>query len=112
MSTIKGRADNMIIVRGVNLFHTQIEEVLFKVDKIVPNYQIHVDRVGNLDTLCVHCEVKEGVSVEDKTLIKQLRSELRMKIGISCDIQLVSPFSMPQSQGGKVQRIFDTRNVY
>lgn len=112
MSNIQGRADDMLIVRGVNLFHTQIEEVLFKVDKIVPNYQIHVDRVGNLDTLSVHCEVKEGVSVSDEILIKQLRSELRMKIGISCDVQLVSPYSMPASQGGKVQRIFDTRNIY
>lgn len=112
MSTIKGRADNMLIVRGVNLFHTQIEEVLFKVDKIVPNYQIHVDRVGNLDTLRVHCEVKEGVSIKDEVLIKQLRAEIRMKIGIACDVELVSPFSMPESQGGKTQRIFDTREIY
>ena len=111
MSTIKGRADNMLIVRGVNLFHTQIEEVLFKVDKIVPNYQIHVDRVGNLDTLRVHCEVKEGVSIKDEVLIKQLRAEIRMKIGIACDVELVSPFSMPESQGGKTQRIFDTREI-
>ena len=112
MSTIKGRADDMLIVRGVNLFHTQIEEVLFKVDKIVPNYQIHVDRVGSLDTLSVHCEVKEGVSVNDEALIKQLQSVIRMKVGISCDIQLVSPYNMPEGQGGKVQRIFDTRSIY
>src|SRR5690625_7441404 len=99
MSNIKGRADDMLMVRGVNLFHTPIEEVLIKVDKIVPNYQIHVDRVGNLDTLSVHCEVKEGVCVSDEVLIKQLRSELRMKIGISCDVQLVSPYSMPAKIG-------------
>lgn len=112
MATIKGRADNMLIVRGVNLFHTQIEEVLQGVEKIVPNYQIHVDRIGNLDTLCVHCEVKEGVSIEDMQLIKHLKSQIRAKIGIASDIKLVSPFSMPESQGGKTQRIFDVRDIY
>lgn len=112
MATIKGRADNMLIVRGVNLFQTQIEEVLQDIEKIVPNYQIHVDRVGNLDTLCVHCEVKEGVSIEDKLLIKQLKSQIRAKIGIASDIKLVAPFSMLQNPGGKTQRIFDVRDIY
>lgn len=112
MATIKGRADNMLIVRGVNLFQTQIEEVLQDIEKIVPNYQIHVDRVGNLDTLCVHCEVKEGVSIEDKLLIKQLKSQIRAKIGIASDIKLVAPFSMLQNPRGKTQRIFDVRDIY
>lgn len=112
MATIKGRADNMLIVRGVNLFQTQIEEVLQDIEKIVPNYQIHVDKVGNLDTLCVHCEVKEGVSIEDKLLIKQLKSQIRAKIGIASDIKLVAPFSMLQNPGGKTQRIFDVRDIY
>lgn len=112
MNTIKGRADNMLIVRGVNLFYTQIEEVLQNIEKIIPNYQIHVDRIGSLDTLCVHCEVKEGVSVEDTLLIKQVKTEIRSKIGIASDVKLVPTFSMPESKGGKTQRIFDLRKVY
>lgn len=111
MSKIKGRADDMVIVRGVNLFPTQIEEVLADVDKIVPNYQMHVDRKNSLDSICVKCEVKQGVSVEDKLLIKQLQSQIRAKIGIACDVELTEPFSMPESQGGKTQRIFDVRKI-
>src|SRR5699024_12709953 len=95
----------------LNLFPTQIEEVLADVDKIVPNYQIHVDRKNSLDSICVKCEVKQGVSVEDKLLIKQLQSQIRAKIGIACDVELTELFSMPESQGGKTQRIFDVRKI-
>ena len=109
MSTIKGRADDMLIIRGVNLFHTQVEEVIQQMDYLLPNYQLLVSRTGTMDEVAVKVEVKEGVNVDDTSLQSQFSQKIKNTIGISMDVRLVKKGEIPMSQGGKLSRIVDQR---
>jgi len=109
MSSIKGRADDMLIIRGVNLFHTQVEEVIHTLDALSPNYRLIVARKGTMDTVTVEVETKQGAE-PDKELLKQaLKNKIKDTIGLSMDIVLKSPNSIPRSQGGKLSRVVDER---
>jgi phenylacetate-CoA ligase len=110
MSPIKGRADDMLIIRGVNLFYTQVEEVIEQFDFLVPNYQLIVTREGTLDNVLVRCEVAEGVNINDPKFVNLLSQKIKNTIGLSMKIQLESIGSIPRSQGGKLSRIVDRRN--
>ena len=88
MSAIKGRADDMLIIRGVNLFYTQVEEVIEKLAYLVPNYQLVVSRKGTMDDVLVRVEVAEGVSAEDAQLAYQLKHQIKDTIGITMGIQV------------------------
>ena len=109
MSSIKGRADDMLIIRGVNLFYTQVEEVIQEFDFLVPNYQLVVDKKGAMDTVKVRVEVGEGVDTESMELRKQLEQKLKGTIGISMQVSLEGQGSIPGSQGGKLNRVVDNR---
>lgn len=109
MSTIKGRADDMLIIRGVNLFHTQVEEVISKIDFLEPNYQLHVLKKGIMDSVEVHVEVQKGVDAADPALAQQFSKRIKNSIGLSMDVVLKNPGEIPMSQGGKTQRIVDLR---
>lgn len=109
MSAIKGRADDMLIIRGVNLFYTQVEEVIENLDFLVPNYQLIVSREGTMDKVKVRVEVKAGENPEDSSLAQQLSQKIKNTIGLSMDISLEAPGSVPRSEGGKLQRILDLR---
>ena len=109
MSSIKGRSDDMLIIRGVNLFHTQVEEVIHQLEYLSPNYQLIVERQGTMDTVSVAVEVKKGVDINNDEFSTQLQKKIKDTIGLSMDIQLKSPFEIPRSQGGKLSRIVDRR---
>lgn len=109
MSSIKGRADDMLIIRGVNLFHTQVEDVIHKIKELSPNYRLIVERQGTMDTVKVEVE-KTSISREDnKSLSSVLISSIKDNIGLSMAVEIKEPNTIPRSQGGKLNRILDHR---
>lgn len=110
-----GRSDDMLIIRGVNVFPSQIEEVLMSVGKdITPNYQIIVDRVNNNDTFDVNVEMSEHLFADDiksiETLERTITSKLRDTLGIGAKVHLVNPKSIERSEG-KAKRVIDKRKL-
>ena len=115
MNKPQGRTDDMLIIRGVNVFPSQIEEVLLKVSgDITPNYQIIVDRVNNTDTFDINVEMSEEMFSDDiKTIEKTerlIKEKLRDMLGISAGVHLVNPKSIARSEG-KAKRVIDKRKV-
>ena len=112
----QGRSDDMLIIRGVNVFPSQIEEVLLKVsgDNITPNYQIEVDRVNNTDTFDVYVEMSERLFADDVKSIekieKTITAELRSMLLIGAKVHLVNPKSIARSEG-KAKRVIDRRRL-
>lgn len=111
MSAIKGRADDMLIIRGVNLFYTQVEEVIEQFDFLLPNYQLLVRRAGTLDEVTVRVEVTSGVNDEDQDLRDRLVQKIKNTIGISMQVVLEKFGSIPRSAGGKLGRVVDERDL-
>lgn len=111
-----GRSDDMMIIRGVNVFPSQIEEVLlrFSGGNLTPNYQIVVDRVNNTDTLDINVEMSEQMFSDDVRSIekveKSIESQLRSILGIGAKVHLCSPKSIARSEG-KAKRIIDNRHL-
>jgi phenylacetate-CoA ligase len=114
MHRILGRTDDMLIIRGVNVFPSQIEEVILRLDGLEPHYQLIVDRKGNLDCLEVHVEVSERYfSDEIKKLErreKEIEHELHESLLINAKVKLVEPKSIARSEG-KAKRIVDKRVI-
>lgn len=127
MGPIRGRADDMLIVRGVNLYPTQVEEVLMSIPDVVPHYQVIVTREGTLDEVEVKVEVTEAVFrtlasetlaediVEANTQMRTLRHTIQQAIkgaiGLNMKITLVAPATIPRSEGGKLRRTLDLRKL-
>ena len=111
-----GRSDDMLIIRGVNVFPSQIEEVLLsmKSGEITPNYQIIVDRVNNTDTFEVNVEMSETFFTDDIKSIaaieKQITERLRSVLGIGAKVRLVNPKTITRSEG-KAVRVIDKRKI-
>lgn len=115
MNKPHGRSDDMLIIRGVNVFPSQVEEVLLKVGSgITPNYQIIVDRVSNNDTFDVNVEMDESLFADDvksiEKLEKYITGELRAVLGIGAKVHLVNPKSITRSEG-KAKRVIDNRKM-
>ncbi len=112
MSRIVGRSDDMLIIRGVNVFPSQIESVILEMEEFEAHYLLIVDRVNNLDILEVQVEVRDGFYSDEITkmfaLKKKLGQRIQSVLGISADIKLVEPFSIKRSEG-KAQRVVDKR---
>ena len=112
MSRILGRSDDMLIIRGVNVFPSQVESVICEIDELEPHYFIVVDRVNNLDTFEIQVEVKEEFYSDEVTKMlsikKRIAHRLQSVIGLSPDIKLVEPRSIERSQG-KAKRVNDKR---
>lgn len=113
MNKPHGRTDDMLIIRGVNVFPSQIEEVLLKVGEgVTPNYQIIVDRVNNTDTFEVKVEMSEGIFSDGVKGIERLErtitENLRSTLGIGPKVKLVNPKSIERSEG-KAKRVIDLR---
>ena len=109
---ILGRTDDMIIVRGINVFPSQVESVLMKIPEIGDNYLIIVDRKGPLDVMTVKVEVTES-AFSDKiadlmSLSKAVSQQLKGVLNIMADVELVEPGTIPRSEG-KAQRVIDNR---
>lgn len=112
MEKITGRSDDMIIVRGVNVFPTQVESVLLEFGETAPHYQLIVEREGTLDKLTVEVELSPALFSDTVTELSHLERRIFHRIdsvlGIAADIKLVEPFSIPRSEG-KSKRVIDKR---
>lgn len=112
MEKCKGRSDDMLIIRGVNVFPSQIESVLLEMSETEPHYLLIVDRQGTLDTLTVQVEVQEQFFSDEmkqlQKLTKRIQSNLESTLGISVTVQLVEPKSIQRSEG-KAKRVIDNR---
>jgi phenylacetate-CoA ligase len=111
---ILGRTDDMIVVRGINVFPSQIESVLMRIPEVGENYQIIVDRKGPLDVMMVKVEVTES-TFSDKiadlmSLSRVVSRELKGVLNITAEVELVEPGTIPRSMG-KAQRVIDKREV-
>lgn len=107
MEKITGRSDDMLIIRGVNVFPTQIEERVLAVNGLAPHYQIRVSRDGNLDVLTVRVEKTE--TGDDEGLANQLREGIKDYVGVSALVDVCEPGGVPRSEG-KAVRVIDERN--
>lgn len=114
MGRITGRTDDMIVVRGVNVFPSQIESVLVEMPDVSPHYLLVVDRVNSTDTLEVRVEMTEAMFSDTVAHIEQLRRRIgeRIKsvVGITATVNLVAPKSIPRSEG-KAKRVIDNRKL-
>ena len=109
-----GRNDDMLIIRGVNVFPSQVEEILLGIEGVEPHYQIVVDRKGQLDSLEVHVEVNATIFSDEisrlKYLEKTIGDEIKTALGIQVAVKLVEPKSVARSEG-KAKRVIDNRNL-
>ena len=109
-----GRSDDMLIIRGVNVFPSQIETVLLN-EGMTPNYQIIVDRVNNTDTFDINVEMSQEMFSDNLAKVskkeKQLVGALKAMLGIQANVHLVSPKSITRSEG-KAVRVIDKRKLY
>ncbi len=114
MNKPSGRSDDMLIIRGVNVFPSQIEEVIVKSSGVTPNYQIIVDRVNNTDTFDLNVEMTEELFSDDvKSVVaveRKITEELRSTLGIGVKVHLVNPKSITRSEG-KAKRVIDNRKL-
>jgi phenylacetate-CoA ligase len=114
MGRIQGRTDDMLIIRGVNVFPSQIEAVLMEIQGVEPHYQIVVDRSGQMDTLEVKVEVDEVTFSDEvrqlQVLEKKIEHNIKDYLGVSAKVRLVEPRSIPRSEG-KAQRVIDKRKI-
>lgn len=112
MSRIVGRSDDMLIIRGVNVFPSQIESVILEFEEFEPHYMIIVDRVNNLDVFQVQVEVREQFYTDEINRLMELKKKLGHRIqsvlGLGADVKLVEPRSIQRSEG-KAKRVIDNR---
>ena len=115
MSKPMGRSDDMLIIRGVNVFPSQIEEVLMKTEGVAPHYQIIVDRINNKDMLDVLVEVSNKDLTDEikslEALSKKVSAEILSVLGIKANIKLVEPKTIARSEGKSV-RVIDKRQLH
>lgn len=113
LERMSGRSDDMLIIRGVNVFPSQIESVLMNIEGVEPHYQLIVDREENLDTLEVQVEVNEGIFSDAirplQDLSGRIRKEIKELLGITCKVRLVEPKTITRSEG-KAKRVIDNRS--
>ena len=109
MDKITGRSDDMMIIRGVNVFPTQIEEIIFKIDTLSAHYHCEISRPDRMDILTVVVEEKTNISAAERIQAsKILQERIKILIGISTTIKLVAPGTLTRSTG-KAKRIHDLR---
>ncbi len=111
----KGRVDDMLIIRGVNVFPSQVEAALLELKEVSPNYLMIVDRVNNLDTLEIQVELNEQYFTDEikglEMLTKKIAHQINQTLGLNAKIKIVEPKSLTRSQG-KAVRVIDNRKLY
>ena len=114
MGRVQGRSDDMLIIRGVNVFPSQIESVIMEIDGIEPYYQLEVAREGRLDTLTVKVEVNEKVFSDEvknlQNMERKLEKNIKEMLSVSAQVKLVEPKSIQRSEG-KAVRVIDKRKI-
>jgi phenylacetate-CoA ligase len=113
MKRVTGRSDDMLIIRGVNVFPSQIESILIDTEGLTPHYQLIIERQGNLDTLEVQVEVNESLFSDEIKSLQRVESKVMKNIkeflGVTAKVKLVEPKSIERSLG-KAKRIIDNRH--
>ncbi len=114
MSRVLGRSDDMLIIKGVNVFPSQIETVIAMFPELTLNYKIFVGRENNVDTFEVHVELSEGLAIDNIRFVEEMKHrvdhELRNILGIGCNLKFLNAGTLPRSEG-KAVRVEDTRNL-
>lgn len=114
MAKVLGRSDDMVIIRGVNVFPSMVESVLLDIPGVEPYYLLIVERKGNLDELEVQVEVSERIFSDEVRKLEELgahiRKELESALGVSVRVRLVEPKSIERSEG-KAKRVIDKRSI-
>jgi len=112
MRKVSGRTDDMLIIRGVNVFPSQIESVIMEIEEVEPHYQLVVDRIDNLDTLTVMVEVRDSFFSDEVRVLQAIERKISKNIkeflGVSAKVKLVEPKTIARSEG-KAQRVIDNR---
>ncbi len=115
ISRFKGRSDDMLIIRGVNVFPSQVEAALVDVKEVTPHYMMIVDRENNLDSLEIQVEVDVKYYTDEirgiEKLTKKIAGVVQSALGISAKIKLMGPNSLPRSEG-KAVHVIDNRKLY
>jgi len=114
MDRILGRSDDMLIIRGVNVFPSQVEAVILELPEFEPFYLIYIDRVDNMDTFLIQVELRQEYYADEMSKIlalkKKIASRLHSVIGLQPDIKIVEPRSIERSQG-KAKHVIDNRKL-
>jgi len=114
MSRLTGRTDDMMVIRGVNVFPTQIESILVKISEVAPTYLLVADRVNSSDTLEVRIELTPDMmsdTVADVENLKNyIKDQIKSVVGIAATVTLLPPKSIPRSEG-KAKRVIDNRKL-
>ena len=114
IARLNGRSDDMLIIRGVNVFPSQIESILVRIEGVEPHYLLIVDRRDNLDTLEVQVEVNEGMFSDEikvlQSLGRRIEKEIKDMLGVTSTVKLVEPKTIQRSEG-KARRVQDNRNL-
>lgn len=115
IAKFKGRSDDMMVLRGVNVFPSQIEAALLEVSETLPHYMIIVDRVNNLDTIEIQVEVEERFFSDEikelERLTKRIEGIIKQAIGLAVKVKLVEPKTLERAEGKSAhvidKRVFD-----
>ncbi|MEU9187115.1 phenylacetate--CoA ligase PaaK [Streptomyces sp. NPDC048484] len=109
MAKVTGRSDDLVIVRGVNLFPTQVEEIVLRTPGVAPHFQLRLTREGRLDALTVRAEARAGTTPETRdAAARAIAAAVKDGIGVSAEVEIVEPESLERSVG-KIRRIVDLR---
>ncbi|MDO8439070.1 MAG: phenylacetate--CoA ligase, partial [Telluria sp.] len=108
---ITGRSDDMLIIRGVNVFPTQIEELILKMPQLAPQYQLTVSRDGHLDKLAVLAELRDASLSQDgiAQLARKLEHGIKTHVGVSTTVTLAAAGGIERTLTGKAKRVIDQR---
>lgn len=114
MERVTGRTDDMIIFKGVNMYPSQIEEILFEFEGVTPHYQIVLGRDGALDTMEILVEVNESIFFDEmkkqRNMVEKISDSIRGTLGVSAKVKLVEPRSLERFKG-KAERVIDNREM-
>jgi phenylacetate-CoA ligase len=105
---VRGRTDEMLVVRGVNLFPSEVERVLTGFDRLRPHYELELGRSGSLDRLTVRAEMRSGLA-PDPALAEQVRRRLKEELGLTAAVELVDALALGRREGTKALRVIDRR---
>lgn len=108
MDKITGRSDDMLIIRGVNVFPSQVEEQLLAIEALAPHYFIEVGKEGHLDVIEINVELNPAAGTDPESAAGQLRQRIKSYIGISASVRVHQPGGIPRSEG-KAKRVVDKR---
>jgi phenylacetate-CoA ligase len=112
MAKVVGRSDDMLIIRGVNVFPSQIEEIILSIPALGPHYMLEVTRAAHLDAVAIHVECADGVELQAVAVSveRELVQKVKSYVGISVQVRLANRGSI-ERRTGKAKRVMDLRNL-